>query len=194
MKAFKERIKKMEDNEIVDLLWERSETAISEAQRKYADYCSYIANNLLRDPMDVEECLNDALLSLWKSIPPQRPANLKTYLGKLTRNAAVDILRKQRAQKRFSCSTSQIDEIEEMIGENDVESSFREQELSSLITSFLHSIREDDRNIFVRRYWFFDSVKKIAETYGFGQSKVLVSLKRSRDKLASLLKEKGYLE
>ena len=184
----------MKDDAIVKLFWDRDEDAVAEAKREYESYCVYVARNLLHDARDAEECLNDVLLAAWKSIPPQKPSNLKLYLGKLTRDIAVDCLRKKTAQKRFPEETaSSLDELEEVIGDNDVETSIREEELAQLVSAFLRSLRTDERNIFVRRYWYFDSVKSICQRYGFGQSKVLVSLKRTRDKLARYLKKEGYL-
>lgn len=184
----------MQDSQIVKLFWDRNEEAIAQARDVYASYCTYIAQNLLHDPLDTEECLNDVLLSAWNSIPPQKPSNLKTYLGKLTRENAVDRLRKKTAQKRFSgIPAASLDELEEIIGENTVEAAITEKELSHLISVFLRSAREDERNIFIRRYWFYDSVKSISDRYGMGQSKVLVTLKRTRDKLAQYLKTEGYI-
>lgn len=184
----------MNDSDIVNLFWARNEDAISESKKGYETYCLYIAQNLLNDRQDSEETLNDVLLAAWKSIPPQRPNNLKTYLGKLTREIAVDRLRKNGAKKRVpNEEISSLDELEELIGAYDVEQAVTESELSSLLSAFLRSIREDDRTIFIRRYWHYDSVKTICAKYGFGQSKVLVSLKRTRDKLALYLKKEGYL-
>ena len=184
----------MKADEIVKLFWDRNEAAISESKKEYEKYCMYIAQNLLHSSHDSEECLSDALLAAWNSIPPQKPENLKTYLGKLTREFAVDRLRKNDAQKRFpDDALAPLDELEELIGDNDVESAIDEHELSRLVSTFLRSVREDERNVFIRRYWYFDSVKNICLRYGFGQSKVLVMLKRTRDKLAEYLKKEGYI-
>lgn len=184
----------MKDDEITELFWNRDEDAISEAEKKYKGYCTYIAVNLLHDAGSAEECFNDVLLAAWNSIPPQRPKNLKTYLGKLTREAAVDRVRKRTAKKRFFEPASSLDELEEVIGGCDVESAICEEELSRLVSAFLRALGEDERNIFIRRYWFFDPAKEICARYGFTQSKVLVSLKRTRDKLAEYLKKEGYLK
>ena len=183
----------MRDDEIVKLFWERNEQALTESRDQYAQYCLYIAGNVLHDRQDSEECLNDVLLQAWKSIPPERPMNLKTYLGKLTRNAAVDCLRKKCAAKRIPAGMmTPLDELEEVVGDSDVESSIQAEELSHLISLFLRSVREEERNVFLRRYWYYDSVKEIQDRYGFGKSKVLVMLKRTRDKLAKYLKKEGY--
>ncbi len=184
----------MKDEAIVELYWERDENALSESRKSYGNYCMYIARNLLGDIKDSEECLDDVLLAAWNSIPPHRPSNLKTYLGKLARETAVDCLRRKSALKRTDGTDDlPFDELEEVIGDYDVETVMEEKELSQLVTEFLRSLREDERNIFIRRYWFYAPVRSISQRYGFGQSKVLVTLKRTRDKLAEFLKKEGYL-
>ena len=184
----------MKDDAIVQLLWDRDEAALAQAKQEYEPYCLYVAQNLLRDGQDAKECLNDMWLAVWKSIPPHRPACLKTYLGKLTREIAIDRLRKQSAQKRISSEVmTSLDELEEIIGDNGTETLVEQAELSHRISAFLRSLREDERNCFIRRYWYCDPVKSICARYGYGQSKVLVTLKRTRDKLARYLKKEGYL-
>lgn len=182
----------MKDEALIALFWERNEDAVTETKSVYGAYCALIAQNLLRDARDTEECVNDVMFAAWNSIPPQRPASLKTYLGRLTRNRAVDRLRQKNAQKRAG-ETLPLDELEELIGKSDVEEAMQGQELARLLSAFLRSLKEDERNIFIRRYWFFDSVKSICARYGFGQSKVLVSLARTREKLAEYLRKEGYL-
>ena len=183
----------MKDDEIVELFWKRDETALVESQKKYGSYCTFIARNILPNDQDSEECVNSALLSAWESIPPNKPENLKTYLGRLARIISVDRLREETAQKRIPNSmVTPIEELEEVFGGNDVESAVEEAELSRLVSSFLKSCREDDRNIFVRRYWYYDSVSDICARYGFGKSKVTVSLTRTRKKLAQYLEKEGY--
>ena len=183
----------MRDDEIVKLFWDRDEQAIAESKDRYAKYCLYIAENVLHDRQDSEECLNDVLLAAWKSIPPESPVNLKTYLGKLTRETAIDRLRKRCARRRIPAGMiASLDELEEVVGENDVDSAVQAEELSRLISIFLRSVREEERNVFLRRYWYFDSVKEIQKRYGYGKSKVLVMLKRTRDKLSEYLKKEGY--
>ena len=184
----------MEEIPIIELFWERNEDAIAKAKKEYGSYIFYIANNLLHNEQDTEECLNDVLLAAWNSIPPHHPSNLKTYLGKLTREIAIDCLRKRSAQKRVSVEAAiSFEELEEVIGEDDIERSVQISELSRYLSAFLRTLREDERNIFIRKYWYFDSVKNICARYGFGQSKVLVTLKRTREKLAKYLKKEGYL-
>ncbi len=184
----------VEDRKIVERLLARDESALAEAQKAHGRYCLYIAQNVVSDRMEAESCLNEALLAAWNSIPPHEPANLKTYLGKLTRQTSIDRLRSLQAQKRGGGAVClSLDELEEVIGESDVESSAEEAELARAISAFLRTVRESDRNVFIRRYWYCDSVESICGRYGFGKSRVLMALKRTRDKLAAYLKKEGYL-
>lgn len=184
----------MNDETIVREFLDRNEDAVAESKKRYGTYCLCIAENILHDKADAEECLNDALLAAWNSIPPQRPKNLKTYLGKLVREVAIDRWRKNRAQKRNADGMIlSLDELEEMVGESAVEEAVEVEELSRKISDFLRSLRETERNVFVRRYWFYDPIEKICERYGFGKGKVVMMLKRTRDKLAEYLKKEGLM-
>ena len=182
------------NDELVNRFLCRDEDAIAEAKEKYGAYCAYVARNLLRDELDAEECVNDALLSAWKSIPPNEPENLKTYLGKLTREAAIDRLRWNTAQKRYSGAELQpFDELEEVIGGGSVEDHAEAVDLARAISAFLRGIGETERKVFIRRYWYFDSIEVICLRFGFGKSKVKMTLKRTRDSLAEYLRKAGYL-
>ena len=173
---------------------DRNEDAVSEAKKQYEDYCMYIANNVLRDRLDAEEVFNDALLAAWNSIPPQNPANLKTYLGKLTREIAINRWKKNKRQKRIPSEITQsLDEIAEMVSGGDFEEGLEQAELSREISRFLFSIDETKRNVFIRRYWHYDSIESICQRYGFGKSRVLMMLKRTRDDLARHLKKEGFI-
>lgn len=184
----------MNDQAIVQKYWDRNEDAISDSKKQYEDYCLYIANNVLHDRQDAEECLNDALLAAWKSIPPQKPENLKAYLGKLIHEIAIDRWRKNNRQKRIRSELVQsLDEIEEIVSGQDFDAEIEEAELSREISRYLYSISETKRNVFIRRYWYYDSIESICARYGFGKSKVLVMLKRTRDDLAQHLKKEGYI-
>ena len=184
----------MNDSEIVRLFLDRDVSAPAEAQRVYGDYCLYIARNVLQDDRDAEECLNDALLAAWESIPPQRPKNLKTYLGKLVREFAIDRRRHEKAQKRSPGFVASLDELEGVVADCGADKEFGEPELEQLISAFLRSEGETERNVFIRRYWFFDSIDAISRRYGMGESKVKMILKRMRDRLALYLKKEGYYE
>ena len=185
----------MNDEVLVAKFRDRDPDAIAEAKERYDAYCIYIAENILHDRHDAEECLNDALLAAWNSIPPQRPNNLKTYLGKLVREIAIDRWRKSKAQKRISDELLvPLDELEEMVGSNEVEESVEDAELSLCISRFLRSLKQVERDVFVRRYWFYDPVDRICVRYGFSKGKVSMMLKRTRDKLADYLKKEGYMK
>ena len=184
----------MEDGAIVELFWDRNEEALAHTEGAYGAYCKTIANNLLHDAEDAKECLDDTLLAAWNSIPPKKPGCLRTYLGKLTREIAVDRLRKKLAEKRIPLeATVPFDELEAIVGENGVDEAVGVSELARLVSAFLRTQKEVDRDLFIRRYWYYDSVEDLCRRYGFGRSRVLVKLKRTRDKLALYLKKEGYL-
>ena len=184
----------MNDHNIVQKFWDRNEEAINDSKKQYGDYCLYIANNVLLDRQDAEECLNDALLAAWKSIPPHMPENLKTYLGKLVREIAINRWKANKRQKRIPSEITQsLDEIAEIVSGGDFEEGLEQAELSREISRFLFSIDETKRNVFIRRYWHYDSIESICQRYGFGKSKVLMMLKRTRDDLARQLKKEGFI-
>ena len=184
----------MNDEILIQEIRERQETGLAELRRRYGAYSLYIARNILYSDEDAEECLNDALLAVWNSIPPQEPHNLKVYLGKLTREIALDRWRRSRARKRIpGAALVPLEELEGLVGKASVEESLEEAELSRLISDFLRTLPEQERNLFLRRYWYYDSIRQICERCGFGKSKVSVSLLRTRKKLAAYLKKEGYL-
>ena len=181
------------DAELVERIRNRDETALEDVKRRYSAYCLSIANGILQNHQDAEECLSDALFALWKSIPPHDPADLKTFLGKLTRNAAVSRLRKTQAQRRVPTSAVfSLEELESLVGSDSVEEALSEKELSECISGFLRALPKMQRLFFVRRYWYCDAVKDIAERFGCSEGKVAMSLKRTRDELAETLKNRGY--
>ena len=184
----------MDDKKIVGMFLNRDEDAVAEAKSEYETYLLYIANNILHDRQDAEECLNDALLYAWRSIPPHEPEDLRTYLGKITREAAIDLLKKKTRKKRVrSDMTRSLDEIEEIFAGGDLGSELEAKELSREISRFLYSIDETKRDVFVQRYWYCDSIKMICARYGFKKNRVYVMLKRTRDDLAEHLKKEGYI-
>lgn len=184
----------MDDKQIVDLYLERSETAISETSKKYGNYCRYIAFNILRNDEDSEECVNDTYLRAWNSIPPNRPSVLKTFLGKITRNLSLDRYELLNAKKRNSGQMPLIfDEIKECIPSslNTEENIVEEIALADILNRFLSSLSLGQRKIFMRRYWYLSPIKEIATEYGMSESKVKMSLLRSRSKLKKKLEEEG---
>lgn len=184
----------MEDHEIVALYWARDEKALSETAQKYGNYCTHIAVNILGSAADAEECVNDTYLSAWNSIPPHRPKQLSTFLGKLVRNLSINRYKQEHAQKRGGNETALIlDELSEIVsGSEDVEDSVAERELIGAVNSFLTGLPADKRFLFLRRYWYSDSVSAIAAQTGRTENAVSVELNRIRRKLRDYLRERGY--
>ena len=183
----------MEDLDIVELYWNRSENAIKQTSDKYGNYCYSIANEILDNNEDSQECVNDTYLAAWNTMPPHHPLILSTYLGKITRRLAINKWRSNNTLKRGGQQlTLSYDELKDCIGTND----FLEQKSDALLTEsindFLETLKDDDRKIFVCRYWYFDSIVDIANRHGFSKSKVKMSLKRSRDKLKKHLIQEGF--
>jgi RNA polymerase sigma-70 factor (ECF subfamily) len=183
----------MEDSRIIDLYWKRSEEAITESDRKYGRYCGTIAMNILGNREDVEECVSDTWLRAWNAIPPARPLILKAFLGKITRNLSLNMLEKSRAGKRGGgegCAV--LDELEEWIADEGADTwSADRYVLTETLKRFLSTLPEEKRVIFVRRYWYMDQVKTIADDLGVGESKVKMTLFRVRKELAQVLKKEG---
>ena len=183
----------MDDRQLIALYNSRSETAITESDKKYGKYLRYIANNILRDLQDTEECVSDTYLSAWNTIPPQNPSRLSTYLGKITRNLALDRYRVNTAEKRGGGQVmASLSELSECIGQPDSCDNVADGiVLANALNGFLAELQSDDRKIFVQRYWYFCQVNEIAEDLGMSQSKVKMSLLRSSNKLRQLLEKEG---
>lgn len=184
----------MRDEEIIELYFSRSESAISETALKYGNYCGYISQNILDSKDDAEECVNDAYLAAWSTIPPKRPQNLKTYLGKLTRNISIKKREKHKAAKRGGgCANIVLSELEECIAsDNSVEDSIDNAALTECINSFLSSLPPINRVVFVRRYWYVSSISEIAEQYDMSENKVKSILFRLRKRLKEHLGKEGF--
>lgn len=186
----------MEDLEIVELYWQRNEEAIKETSKKYGNYCYTIANNILYNNEDAQECVNDTYLGAWNAIPPHHPNVLSTFLGKITRRLSLNKWREKNAIKRGNGEAAlSFDELEECIPSN---SSIKEElalkELSEAINIFLETLKADERKVFVCRYFYFESIDEIAFRFSFTPSKVKMMLKRTRDRLKDYLIGKGVLE
>lgn len=186
----------MEDLEIVELYWQRNEEAIKETSKKYGNYCYTIANNILYNNEDAQECVNDTYLGAWNAIPPHHPNVLSTFLGKITRRLSLNKWREKNAIKRGNGEVAlSFDELEECIPSN---SSIKEElalkELSDAINVFLETLKVDERKVFVCRYFYFESIDEIAFRFSFTPSKVKMMLKRTRDRLKDYLIGKGVLE
>lgn len=186
-------VKTMEDAAIVALYWARDEQALAETAAKFGAYCRKIADNILHSAHDAEECENDTWLAAWNSMPTNRPARLAPYLGRITRNLALDRFDRAAAQKRGSGQTcAPLDELAECVAApGSVEDSFDAAETGRLISAFLRTLPEETRSIFLRRYWYCDATADIAARYGLTESKVRVTLHRTRGKLAAYLQERG---
>ncbi|MBQ9826596.1 MAG: RNA polymerase sigma factor [Firmicutes bacterium] len=183
----------MDDLQIIEGFFNRSEDAISSALDKYGRYCGAVAGNILSDGLDVEECVNDCMLRAWNSIPPARPASLKAYLGKITRNLALDKAAAASAQKRGGGEyTLALDELSEIVsGGTEPEKAMENGEISKAIDRFLDGLDETRRKVFVRRYWYLDPVSEIADRFGLNESNVKTMLFRLRKDLAGHLKKEG---
>lgn len=185
----------MQDQQIVDLYWKRNEKAISETQSKYGRYCFSIANNILWDQEDAKECVNDTYLGAWNAIPPHRPTILSTFLGKITRRISLKKWRGRSADKRGGGIVKvSLDELEECVSSGKrIDENIEIEELAEIINTFLERLPLEERRVFLRRYWYFDSIRVISSRLGFGESKVKMMLKRTRDKLRVVLQEEGVL-
>lgn len=184
----------MKDEEIVGLYWERSDDAVRETQTKYGKYCLSIARNITGNEQDAEECANEALHAAWNSIPPGKPEDLKTYMGKLTRRISISRWRKNHAGTRCPSEFSvSLEEIEEIAVDDDFGAEIDRKILSKAISDFLRTLPETNRNLLIRRYWYNDPIKEIGERYGFSEGKVKVTLQRTREKLAEYLRKEGLI-
>ena len=184
----------MEDQQIVDLYWQRNEKALSQTQKKYGKYCHRIAYAILYSGEDAEECVNDTLLRAWGAIPPARPSRLSTFLGKITRNLALDRLDKNTAQKRQGPIEIILDELSECIPDADSTLDPTDKiALGDAINSFLSSLDPRDRVMFLQRYWYSSPIKSIAREMELGESTVKVTLMRTRNKFREHLEKEGIV-
>lgn len=185
----------MEDSRIIDLYWRKDSDAISESARKYGAYCFAVADNILHNNEDSEECVNDTWMRAWDAMPPQRPRVLRMFLAKITRNLAFDRSRAQAAEKRGGGELSLVlEELAECLTSGtDVEVIYEGKELRQCIRRFVRALPERDGNVFVRRYFFTETVAVIARRYDLTENHVMVILSRTRKKLLRELKKEGYL-
>ena len=180
----------MEDSRIIDLYWARSEEAVAQTARKYGGYCRRIARNILFNPEDTDECVNDTYLRAWDTIPPQRPKVLQTFLARITRNLSLDRWRRNHARKRDSGGFLALEELEECVPGSDGNMS-EDIAIRDALNGFLGSLKPEHRKIFLRRYWYLSPVKEIAEDYSISESKVKMILLRTREKLIVHLEREG---
>ncbi len=184
----------MQDKDIIDLYFARNEQAIAESSNKYGYYCTSIAQNILHNMQDAEECVNDTWLRAWNSIPPAKPDHLQLYLGGITRHISLDRFRRQNAAKRGGGEiVLAIDEMHDVVAADaDLATEIADREFSEIFNRFLWSLPKRDCNIFIRRYYYLDPIPLIAKRYGLSVSNVQKILSRTRQKLREYLEKEGY--
>ena len=184
----------MEDNEIVALYWQRDEAAIRETERKYGRYLNKITYNVLADPGDCEEVVNDACLKAWNSMPPHRPAVLRTYLGKLARQLSIDRFRTRNREKRQGSEHAlSLSELEDCVSGGDAtQEAVDGHLLAEAISSYLKTLSGQARRAFVGRYYYMDPLKEVAAYCGMSESTAKSLLYRARQGLKAYLKQEGF--
>lgn len=178
---------------LTDLFFDRDERAIKETQMEYGDYCLRVAYNILGDMLDAEECVNDAYLRVWNSIPPARPNNFKAFIAKITRNLAIDRIKRKTAQKR-SGATVAFEELEATLSsqEHFISEEMGIAELQAAINSFLYTQTPRNRAIFILRYFYGDPVSTVAKKMGTSESNTSKILTKTRQELKEYLQKEGY--
>ena len=179
----------MDDRYILNQLWNHTEAALQIVSENYGRRLYAIAYNILGDHGETEECLNDTYFALWNAIPPQRPHSLAAYACTVARNMALNRLREKRTD--YDCS---LDELRDCIADYGTQEALDVRQLGRAINDFLGTVPENSRSLFLRRYWFGDSVKRIAADFGMSENAVSVRLFRTRDKLKTYLIKEGYYE
>ena len=182
----------MDDSKIVELYFQRSESAITETDRKYGRLCRYIAMNILHSTSDSGEIVNDTYLSAWNTIPPEKPNMLSAFIGRITRNLALKRYEYLSAAKRNPETIMSLSELDEIVtGRKNVEDEVENKRIEQVISDFLWQQDRDKRTVFIRRYWYFESIGSISRRYGFSHSKVTSMLYNTRKKLKRYLESEG---
>jgi len=183
----------MDDKRIIELFFERDEAALKETSEKYGAYCRYIAGNILPSAQDSEECFADALAAAWNSIPPEKPESLKAYIGRITRNLALNSLKAINAAKRGGGTVGEaLEELGECAAPGSVEGALDAGEMKRSIDGFVRSLPEKHRRAFVMRYWYLCTPEQISKQLGMTVDSVNVTLHRVRARLREYLKREGY--
>lgn len=185
----------MDDNAILDLYFQRDTRALDETGARYGAYCRTIAYNILQNPEDAEESVNDTWLHAWNAIPPQRPRVLGTWLGRVTRNLSLSRLRQRLAQRRGGGEAAlALEELSECLpGASSVEGEIEARELALAVRRFLDGLGQTERDVLLARYYFLAPLAEISQRSGYSVSKIKSMLHRSRRKLQQYLSEEGYL-
>lgn len=185
----------MDDERIVELFWRRSEDALTAVAEQFGAYCRKIADNILRNSGDADECVNETWLRAWNAIPPAKPTKIKAFLGKITRNIALDRYEAAHSQKRGGAVEVALEELSEIHGADGLPSPeiSNDGEITRVINNFLRSEPAENADIFVKRYWYLVSVKEISAEYGCSESKLTSLLFRMRKRLKSKLESEELL-
>ena len=184
----------MTDAQIVEMYWNRNEQAITVTAEKYGTYCYSVAYGVLHNEEDSKESVNDTYMSAWNSMPPHKPAILKTFLGKITRRLSIDRWRRRNAEKRGGEIAEVLDELSECISPiGDPIAEMEKEMLDKTINTFVRELKDTEQRVFLCRYWYAKPVKEIAKLFGFSESKVKVMLMRTRNKLKARLETEGLL-
>lgn len=182
----------MDDKIIIELYWKRKEEAIKETALKYGKLCTYVAKNILSSHEDSEECVNDTYFAVWNTIPNERPNIFSAFISRITRNLALKKYEYLSAAKRNPGAITSLEELGDCIsGTESIESEMEKRHIESTIDEFLWQQGYEKRNIFIRRYWYFDSIESICKSTGFTQSKVKSMLYEMRQKLRKKLESEG---
>lgn len=179
----------MEDSEIIELFLSKSESALSAIKEKYDPLCKSIAFNILKNFEDAEECMNDVYIALWQRIPETPPKNLKAYVCRISRNISISRLKYNKAKKRSKDLSVSLSEARDVLYSDDAAVHF--DEVGKAISDFLRTQKREEREVFIRRYWFMDSVKEIAYDCGLSEGKVYSSIFRIKTRLKKFLKKEG---
>ena len=181
----------MDDLEIIELYFQRDEQAIKETDARYGKLCRSIAFNILNNREDSEECVNDTYIAVWNAIPPTRPKSFTSFICKIARNLSLKRLEFMKREKRSAEVIMSLDELTTVLADESYSPDFSDENVGKLISKFLRTQKEDTRNIFIRRYYFFDSIADISSRYGFTESKVKNTLFYTRNKLRDYLIKEG---
>ena len=184
----------MDDRHLVALLLRRAESALTQIEETYGRRLYAIAMNILADPRDAEEAVNDTYLALWNTVPPAQPDPLSAYACRILKNIAMTRLRRERARCRDSRYLVSLDELAECVGRETLEDTVRIKALGQAINAFLGTVSRENRVIFLRRHWFGDSIPEIARNFGYTENTVSVRLSRTRSKLKAYLIKEGLYE
>ena len=194
IEPLKRRENGMNDEDIIELYWSRSENAISETDKKYRQSCMSVANNILNDISDSEECVNDTYLTAWNTIPPQRPKYFPAFLFKIVKNTAITRFYYNHREKRRKEVSVSFDELDECVADASVtDDTVNLREIADAINEFLSGLSREKRVVFVRRYWYYDSISQIAQLCGISEEKTKSMLMRIRNKLKDFLQKRGLI-